>query len=97
MRTLYHSTSPENAEAIRRDGFLEGEPVLYPGGVQRHGQFVSDTPIPRRSGDVVLAIEWDGSQAELEHYDRTRMPNANDYFEWHVPAARLNRCVIRVA
>jgi len=40
---LSHSTAPENARAIMRDGFLESEITLYPGGVVRRGQFVRPT------------------------------------------------------
>lgn len=88
MRTLYHSTSREAAEAILRDGFLEGDLVLYPKGIQRRGVFLSDIRIPRRAGWVVLAIDTDLSESELDSYERTQ--RGNDYREWHVPAGRLN-------
>lgn len=80
---LYHSTRPDNARAILRDGFLDGD------------QFVSDTRLPRKSGDSVLAIDWNGTAQELAGYaynKRVWPPNGNDYREWRVSGERLNQC-----
>jgi hypothetical protein len=58
---LYHSTAPQNAQAIMRYGFLDGEIALYPGGVERRGQFVSDRPLRRKPTDEVIEMDWDGT------------------------------------
>jgi len=82
-----------------RDGFLDGEIALYPGGVERRGQFVSDTPLPRKPIDVVIETDWDGTDEELASYaynTRVWPPHGKDYREWHVPGSRLNRCGRRI-
>lgn len=81
-----------------RDGFLSGEFALYPGG-ERRGQFLSDTPLPRKPTDVVIEVDWDGTDEELATfvYNATVWPpHGNDYREWHVPGTRLNRCGRRI-
>jgi len=82
-----------------RGGFLDGEIALYPGGVERRGQFVSDTPLPRKPTDVVIEMDWDGTEEELASYVYNRRvwpPHGNDYREWHVPGSRLNPCRRRI-
>lgn len=82
-----------------RDGFLDGEIALYPGGVERRGQFVSDTPLPRKPTDVVIEMDWDGTDEDLASYvynTRVWPPHGNDYREWYVPGSRLNRCGRRI-
>ena len=81
--TLYHSTRPERAELIVRDGFVAGD------------QFVSDTPLPRRYGDLVLVLEWNGTPEELATYEYNKhqwRPHGNDYREWRISGERLNQC-----
>ena len=82
-----------------RYGFLDGEIALYPGGVERRGQFVSDTPLRRKPTDEVIEMDWDGTDEELAIYaynTRVWPPHGNDYREWHVPGSRLNRSRRRI-
>ena len=74
---------------------MDGERALYPGGLERRGQFVSDSLYPRVAGHVVFEIDWDGTPEELEGYAynvRVWPPHGNAYREWQVPGERLNRC-----
>jgi hypothetical protein len=83
----------DHADALTKLGFGEGSQVVL--GYGRPGYFVSDTSHPRETDHVVLAIEWDGSDEELDQYAYNRHqwpPHGNPYREWLIPGDRLNHC-----
>ena len=84
MDFLYHETRLADVGQILKGGFLDQNDC---------GVYLSDKP--RRGRDardsVIIAIAADHiSQVDLDRWERTRRPNANDYREWCIPASILN-------
>lgn len=93
MMRLYHSRRAIFASSLVSTGFGAGSQIVE--GYGARGYFVSDTSQPRGQDHIVLAIDWDGTDEELDQYAYNRhqwRPHGNPYREWHIPGPRLNRC-----
>ena len=88
---LYHVTSRENAEAIRRDGFRDA-PAFSMIANEFRGVWFSDRPLDANGdprGDTVFAIDLPLSAADLDAYEWKQQ--GKSYREWLIPAAFVNK------
>jgi hypothetical protein len=88
---LYHVTSSEKADAIKRDGFRDGV-GSYMTDTEHCGVWLSDRPLDANEGawgDTTIAIDLPLSEADLDQYEWKE--KGKGYREWLIPAAIINK------
>jgi hypothetical protein len=88
---LYHTTSGEKADAIKRDGFRDGV-GSYMTDTEHCGVWLSDRPLDANEGaggDTTIAIDLPLSEADFDQYEWKE--KGKGYREWLIPAAIINK------
>jgi len=91
LMILFHVTSRENAEAIRRDGFRDA-PGFYTTENEFRGVWFFDRPSDANDDprdDTVLAVDLPLSAADLDAYEWKQ--EGKSHREWLIPAAFVNK------
>ena len=92
----YHSTTPDNAEAILAGGFRDKTDTYLFCGSRVRGVWVASVPLDENEGcggGTVLELDLD--EAAIAEYEI--VSSMSSYREWCVPAHILNGAPIRRA